>query len=273
LAPRPPRTRCDFTDASKLLDEGQALVKGFRDEDIAGSDRLQQLLTIAYVDNFLGQVRLSQADNDEATRLFTDGLTVACRADDRISILISLYDLALASQAQGDLAGAAGHLKEGLAIAAEAGDETSAACYLEALATVADQQDNPQRAIRLLSAGRSQLEAGGSGWMRACVPPAPHDDAVLAARCASASATRHTRRPGPGAGPSKAGAPDSTHWSNDPLPSRVQLDPLGGHRAGGPLEAGSRPDLYGKRHGREHGQADQRHGEGGRVGRELHGDR
>ena len=36
--------------------------------------------------------------------------------------------------------------------------------------------------------------------------------------------------------------------------------------------AASRPDLYAKRHGREHGQAGQRHREGGRVGRELHGD-
>jgi hypothetical protein len=174
-------TRCDFPAASNLLNEGQALVKEFRDEDLAGYERLQQLLTVAYMDNFLGQVRLSQADNDAAAQLFTDGLTVARRARDRISILISLYDLALASQAQGDLAGAAGHLKEGLAIAAEAGDETTAAYYLEALAAVAGQQNNPQRAVRLLSAARSQLQANGSGWLHAYVPRAPHDDAVLAA--------------------------------------------------------------------------------------------
>jgi predicted ATPase len=174
-------TRRDYAGASNLLDEGQALVKEFRDEDLTGYDRLQQLLTIAYMDNFLGQVRLSQADNDAAAQLFTDGLTVARHANDRIPILISLYDLALASQAQGDLDGAAGHLKEGLAIAAEAGDETSAAYYLEALAAVAGQQDNPQRAIRLLAAASSQLEANGSGWLHAYVPRAPHDDAVLAA--------------------------------------------------------------------------------------------
>jgi hypothetical protein len=84
-----------------------------------------------------------------------------------------LYDLALARQAQGDLAGAAGHLQEGLALAAEAGDETSAAYYLEVLAAVAGQQDNPQRAVRLF--------ASGSGWLHAFVPRVPHDDAVLAA--------------------------------------------------------------------------------------------
>ena len=171
----------DYAGASKLLDEGQALVRELRDEDLEGYDRLQQLLAVALRDNFLGQVRLSQADNDAAARLFTDAMTVARGARDRIPVLISLYDLALSSQALGDPAGAAGHLKEGLAIAAEAGDETSVAYYLEALAAVAGQQDNPQRAVRLLSAARSQLEASGSGWLHAYVPRVPHDDAVLAA--------------------------------------------------------------------------------------------
>ena len=152
-----------------------------REEDLTGYDRLQLLLTVALADNFLGQVRLSQADNDAAARLFSDGLAVARRAQDGIPVLVSLYDLALSSQAQGDLAAAAGHLKEGLAIAAKAGDETSTAYYLEALAAVAAQQDNPYRAVRLLFAARSQLEASGSGWLHAYVPRAPHDDAVLAA--------------------------------------------------------------------------------------------
>ena len=99
-------TRRDYAGASKLLDEGQALVQELREEDLAGYDRLQQLLTVAFADNFLGQVRLSQGDNDAAARLFTDGLTVARRAQDEIPILISLYDLALSRRAQGDLAGA-----------------------------------------------------------------------------------------------------------------------------------------------------------------------
>jgi predicted ATPase len=185
-------TRRDHAAASKLLDEGMALAKEFRDEDLAGYDRLQQLLTVAFLDNFLGQVRLNQADNDEAAQLFTDAMTVARRARDRIPVLVSLYDLALSSQAQGDLAGAAGHLKEGLAIAAEAGDETSAAYYLEALAAVAAQQNNPQRAIRLLTAARTQLEANGSGWLHAYVPRVPHDDAVLdALRARTGNAAYH----------------------------------------------------------------------------------
>ena len=62
-----------------------------------------------------------------------------------------------------------------------AGDETSAAYYLEVLAGIAGAQDNPQRAVRLFAAARSTLQAGGSGWLHAFVPRVPPDDAVLAA--------------------------------------------------------------------------------------------
>jgi predicted ATPase len=174
--------RRDYPRATDRLGQSRALLREVCDDDLTGYDRLQHLLTVALVDNFLGQVRLSQGDNDGAARLFTDGLTVARRAQDPISLLISLYDLALTSQAQGDLAGAAGLLKEGLALAAEAGDETSAAYCFEGLAAVAGQQDSPQRAVRLLAAAaRSLLEAKGSGWLHAVVPRVPRDDAVLAA--------------------------------------------------------------------------------------------
>jgi predicted ATPase len=173
--------RHDYAGAGKRLDEGRALLRELRDDDLAGYDRLQHRLASVLVDNFLGQVRLSQGDNDAAAQLFTDGLTVARRTQDRICLLVSLYDLALSSQARGDLADAAEHLKEGLALAAEARDETSAAYYLEVLAAVAGQQDNPQRAMRLLAAARSILDASGSGWLHAFVPRVPPDDAALAA--------------------------------------------------------------------------------------------
>ena len=82
--------RREYAGASKLLGESLALAQEFRDGELTGYDHLQQLLTIAFADNFLGQVRLSQADNDAAARLFTDGLTVARRACDGIPVLISL---------------------------------------------------------------------------------------------------------------------------------------------------------------------------------------
>jgi predicted ATPase len=172
--------RRDYAAASKLLDQGQALLRELRDDDPTGFGKLRPQLTVAIADNALGQIRLDQGDNDAAAQLFTDALAVARHAQDWVILLTSLYDLALARKAQGDLAGAAGHLQDGLALAAQAGDETSAAYYLEVLAAVAGQQDNPQRAVRLFAGARSILDASGSGWLHAFVSPVPHDDLVLA---------------------------------------------------------------------------------------------
>jgi predicted ATPase len=173
--------RRDYAAAGRLLDQGRALSQELRDDDLAGYKRLQQLLTVAFADDVLGLIRLNQGDNQAAADLFTGSLAVARRAQDRISLLVSLYNLALARQALGDLAGAAAHLHEGLALAAQAGDETSAAYYLEVLAAVAGQQDNPQRAVCLFTSARSILDASGSGWLHAFVQRVPHDDTVLAA--------------------------------------------------------------------------------------------
>jgi len=173
--------RRDYPAARKLLDQGQVLLRELRDDDLIGYDRLRPPRTVAVADSVLGQIRLGQGDNDAAAQLFADGLAVARRAQDWLPLLTLLYDLALARKAQGDLAGAAGHLHEGLALAAQAGDETSAAYYLEVLAAIAAQQDNSQRAVRLFAAARSILDASGSGWMHAFVSRVPHDDAVLAA--------------------------------------------------------------------------------------------
>jgi predicted ATPase len=169
----------DFADADRLLGESKALLTKLGDDDLTESDRLQQLLTGVLADNFLGQVRLAQGDNDTAAGLFTNGLTVSRREADFIPLLVSLYDLAQARQAQGDLAAAARHLREGLALAADAGDETSVAYYLEVLAADAERRDDPERTVRLLAAARSILAASGSGWLHAYVLRASFDEAVL----------------------------------------------------------------------------------------------
>jgi tetratricopeptide (TPR) repeat protein len=177
-------TSGDYDRACKLLDQGRARLQEVRDDDLAGFDRLQHLLTAALLDNFLGQVRLGQHDHDGAARLFADGLTEGRRAPDAFVLLVSLYDLALARRAQGDTASAEGHLKEGLALAAKTGDETSAGYYLEAMAAVAGQRDDVQRAVRLLAAGHSLLEARGSGWLHAYVTHvAPGDADLTGWRC------------------------------------------------------------------------------------------
>jgi predicted ATPase len=171
----------EYAGAGELLEESLALLRDMGDDEFTGDDRVQQALDFTEAYNFLGQVRLFHGDHDSAARFFTEGLSAARRVPDRFSILVSLYDLALSSQAQGDLCGAAEHLKEGLSVAAEAGDETSVAYYMEGLAAAARLRDHPERAVRLLAAARSLLEARGSGWLHAYVPRAAHDDVVLAA--------------------------------------------------------------------------------------------
>jgi hypothetical protein len=173
--------RRDYANACTLLDESRARLQEVRHDGLTGYDRLQYLLTAAFLDNFLGQVRLGQHDYGDAARLFADGLAEGRRAPDAIALLVSLYDLALAGQAQDDPIGAEGHLKEGLALAAKTGDEPSVGYFLEAMAGVAGQRDDAERAVRLLAAARSLLETRGSGWLHAYVPRVTLGEADLAA--------------------------------------------------------------------------------------------
>jgi tetratricopeptide (TPR) repeat protein len=166
--------------ASDLLHQSQALLRDLGTDQLTGPDRFQQLVGIAFACDFLGQIRLGQGDDHAATRLFTRALAAARCASDRITILVSLYNLAASSQAAGDQGGAATHLIEGLSLAAEAGDDTSAAYYLEGLAVMAVPQNNPVRAVHLLAAARALLEANGSGWLHAFLPPGAPGDEVRA---------------------------------------------------------------------------------------------
>jgi tetratricopeptide (TPR) repeat protein len=167
-------------EAVEQLEQSQALLAEVNDAGLAADERAQRMLTVALVHNFLGQIRLSQGDLDSAAQHFGEGLRAGRRMSDRVSILISLYDLAMGSQAGGELAEATGFLHEGLSVAAEAGDETSVVYYLEGAAAVAGQQDNSERAVRLLAAAAAMQQAKGSGWLHAYVPRAAHDDGVLA---------------------------------------------------------------------------------------------
>jgi predicted ATPase len=163
--------------ASDLLHRSQSLLRDLDTDQLTGPDRFQQLVGVAFACDFLGQIRLGQGDDHAATRLFTQALAAARHASDRITMLVSLYNLAASSQAVGDHSGAATHLIEGLSLAAEAGDDTSAAYYLEGLAVMAVPENNPLRAVHLLAAARALLEANGSGWLHAFLPPdAPGDE-------------------------------------------------------------------------------------------------
>jgi hypothetical protein len=162
----------DYKRADDVLDQAYEPAPGGGHRWRTEQQRVQYQLVVALVHNFLGQIQLSSADYGRAAQLFTAALDAARSTPDRFTILISPYDLALSSQARGDLDAAAGLLRQGLSLAAEVGDKPAAAYYLEALAAIARQQDDPHRAARLLAAAGAQLQAGGSGRLHAFAPRA-----------------------------------------------------------------------------------------------------
>jgi len=166
--------------AADLLEQTLTELRKMAGEKLTGPQRAQYLLDVALAANFLGQIRLGQGEHSRAAVLFTDGLGAAYSAADRFTILISLYDLALSRQAEGDMDEAADLLRQGLRLTAEAGDKPSLAYHLEALADIAARQDHPERAASL-GAVSALLEANGSGWLHAYVPRTPHGDIALAA--------------------------------------------------------------------------------------------
>jgi predicted ATPase len=225
--------------ASDLLEQTLDQLRAMAGDPLTPPERVTFLLDVALASNFLGQIRLGRGDRQRAAELFTDGLAAARDGSDRVTILVSLYDLALSSQARGDLAGAANLLKEGLSLAAEAGDEPSLAYYLEALADVAAQQDNPRRAACLLAAAHTTLEANGSGWLHAYVPRAPHDDAVLAAlraRITEAAFDRAWAQGGSLASTADTRALRNALEETEPVPGDQQAD--GDDTSPGPTAAG-----------------------------------
>jgi hypothetical protein len=119
--------------------------------------------------NFLGQVRLSGGDNDAAARLFSQGLDAARRVPDRFPLL--------------------GFLREGLSVASDAGDESSVGYYLQRLASLARQRDDPDRAVRLLAAADALLQAAGTGWLLAYAATASDDDTLPGLRSRMEDAT------------------------------------------------------------------------------------
>ena len=154
-------TSHDDKQALDVLGQARDMLGEAEAGPLTGPERVLHLLAAALV------------DNSSARSSWPAPTTTARRTPDRFTMLISTYGLALSSHAQGDLDGAAGRLREGLSLAAEAGDEPAAAYYLEALASLARQQGNPARAASLLASAAAQLQASGSGWLPAYVPRGP----------------------------------------------------------------------------------------------------
>ena len=72
-----------------------------------------------------------------------------------------------------------GILREGLSVASDAGDDSTVGYYLQRLAALARQRDDPGRAVRLLAAADALLQAAGTGWLLAYAATGPSDDDAL----------------------------------------------------------------------------------------------
>ena len=170
----------DRKRGGEVLEQAMDLLREAGTCELTVRERVLRQLNVALVNNFLGQIELSNAEPDRAAQLFTAGLEAARSTPDLMAVLLSLYDLALSSQARGDLDGAGELLREGLTLAAEVGDAPTPAYFLEGLATIARLRNDLQRAAGLLAAADARLQTSGSGWMHAYVPRAPHDETILA---------------------------------------------------------------------------------------------
>lgn len=87
--------RGDYGRAQGLLGESLALYRDLGDD-----------WNVAHLLNFLGVIPLAQGNFAAAAHHFEEGLSVARRVGDRLPVRISLYNLALSRQGQGDLEGA-----------------------------------------------------------------------------------------------------------------------------------------------------------------------
>lgn len=103
----------------------------------------------------LGTVAFMQGRLDEAREQGKEGLVIARRIGDPVSIYFALYVLAQVAVAQGDFTSAASLLREGLAVVAEVGNPIRMTYYLESYALVLAIQGEPERAARLLGAAEA----------------------------------------------------------------------------------------------------------------------
>jgi len=72
-----------------------------------------------------------------------------------------------------------GMTREGLSVASDAGDDSSVGYYLQQLAALARQRDDPGPAVRLLAAADALLQAAGTGWLVAYAAAAPSGDDTM----------------------------------------------------------------------------------------------
>ena len=128
----------------------------------------------------LGGIALSQNDPDEAAKRYGEALEVGGDLDDKFSKAYALFGLGRVAQAWGNFASAHTLHTEALALRREAHEPWAITASLDALATLAVDQGQAQRAARLFGAAETS-------WKTHRLTFSPfdrdrHDCAVMAAR-------------------------------------------------------------------------------------------
>ena len=107
---------------------------------------------------FSATIALGLGDGPRARRLAEQALSLGREVGARELIVGALPTLATTARSDGDLSPAERLFEEGLVLSAEIGDRTNAAYYLEALAEISTEMNNPVRAARLWGAAADLLE-------------------------------------------------------------------------------------------------------------------
>jgi predicted ATPase len=172
----------EYDRARALVEESRSLQEQVGDE-----------IYMPFTNNVLGRILLSQNDVAGAAALFSEGLSGSRRVSDRYCELLSLYDLSLSSQVQGDRVAAADHLEAGVLLSLRLDEVVSwsartpsarqagAAYFIDRLAVVVGVQQDLERSVRLHAAARRLLQTSEGGWLQANPLLAAPDDDVLAA--------------------------------------------------------------------------------------------
>jgi tetratricopeptide (TPR) repeat protein len=120
----------------------------------SGNDQM-----VASVRSHLGTLLLIQGEHDQAAAMMEEGLALARKLGDRLSISNALYSLAQVAQARGDHDSAACRFEEGVTLSEEIGDRSNLGYFLEGLAVVAGVREEAERSARLFGAAEGLLQA------------------------------------------------------------------------------------------------------------------
>lgn len=119
---------------------------------------------------WLGTVRLLQGDPAGAAEEIHQGLRLARSRGDRLTTYVALYNLAQTALAADDHTRAREHLEEGMTLSGQTQDMANLAYFLDSLAVVESTAGTPDRVAVLLGAARSLRDTVGANVYAYYVP-------------------------------------------------------------------------------------------------------